>query len=456
MSEIVPVIAPPVRDPAKEHLRRRRSFWRKFLAIVILLMIAGFLGVMSFTHTNPLQAVKLLAGGMNLLKQRVAPVPPFNGKSHVNILVLGADVSFDGSGTARTDTIKLVSLDLEEPRVAILSIPRDTWVEIPDHGHGRINGAYQLGGKHDAERIAFAKRTVTRLLRDLSGEDINIDHFVRIQTGGFVHIVDAMGGVTVDVEKKMDYEDPSQELYIHLKPGLQRLNGEQAMGYVRFRMDAEGDYGRIRRQDQFIRAIAAQLRDPKMKSRLPRMAGPMMSMLKTDINEHDLLTIKCIIEQVGIEGIHSLQLPTVPTRKGRAQVVEVDDREAAAQTIAELLHGPRTTVVVLNGSQRTGLAKNVCDNIDNTTYNILQVGTTLDPVASSTVLTVPRCKTQADALATALGIPTVITEGDPPAADYGKRTPIPAPAEVTIVLGNDFSEQAEAHADLPASLRDTR
>lgn len=450
MSETVQVIAPPVRDPERERLRRRRAFWRKSLAVVILAVIVGFGALMSITRTNPMQAFQLLTGGAHLLRQHVAPEPPFGGKSHVNILVLGVDVSFDDSGTARTDTIKLVSLDLDKSRVAILSIPRDTWVSIPGHGHSRINAAFQLGGKEDAERIAFARTTVAEYLSELYGAPVPIDHYVRIQTGGFIKIVDAIGGVTVDVEKRMDYTDASQELYIDLQPGLQRLNGEQAMGYVRFRMDAEGDYGRIRRQDQFIRALAQEVQREDSRLQLAQAVGPIMTMLKTDIREHDIVAVKDILSQVGVEGIHAMQLPTVPVTKGRAMVVEVQDTDAASQTIAELLHGPRTTVAVLNGSERRGLAQDVRDVIDATRYNILAAGTTVEPVAASSIITVPRCREHADALARTLGITTVVTEGAPPEATFG-RSPTPPPAEVTVVLGTDYQPRpdAETHAQAP-------
>ncbi|MHB9026887.1 MAG: LCP family protein [Armatimonadota bacterium] len=421
--------------------RRRRAFWRRFLFFGALIAVIGIAGYLGFARaylgiTNPLQAFGLLAEGGDYIVHRSDP--PFNGRAHINILVLGADVSFEGSGAARTDTIKWVSVDLRKPSVAVMSIPRDTWVKIPGHREGRINGAYELGGKQEAERIDLTEDTITGLLYDLTGHTITFDYYLRIQTGGFIHIVDALGGVEVSVEKKMDYEDPSQELYIHLKPGLQRLNGEQAMGYVRFRNDAEGDYARIRRQDQFLRALVAQLSKPEERGRLPRLLGPIMGMLKTDIKKSDLLALKRIVDKIGFDGMYTTQLPTVPVYKGKASVVEVQDIDAAIQTVNDLLNGPRPTVIVLNGSSRFGLANDVKETVDETRYNVIALGTVREPVEATQVFSAARHQEFAGALAAQLGA-TVAAEGQtPPAGNFGKRVTLPPTADITVVLGKDY------------------
>lgn len=447
MTGTMPVTTPPVVSPEPTR-KRRRAFWRKFILTMVLLIGGGLIGVMAYGHMTPADLYRVLVAGAGLMKDRIHPQPPFGGQQHVNILMLGADVAFDGSGAARTDTIKLISLDFAKGQIAILSIPRDTWVEIPGHGHSRINGAYQLGGREEADRIAMARTTVQNLLRDLTGEEVAIDHYLRIQTGGFMHIVDAIGGVKLDVEKKMDYEDPSQELYIHLKPGKQLLMGEDAMGYVRFRMDREGDYGRIRRQDQFIHALAAKMTDPKQKLQVARAIGPIMRMLKTDIKESDLLAMKRLVGTVGMEGIYTAQLPTVPCYKGRASVVEVDDPAGAAQTIAEVLHGPRPTVMVLNGSGESGLARTVSDSIDEKSYNVVALGTTKTPVPATAVITTKQRTSEAQALASTLGVTDVTTDATVPAAEFGKRTPVPPPAQITVIIGSDYPRDGTEHAGL--------
>jgi LCP family protein required for cell wall assembly len=410
---------------------------RRIFLGVIMLLVLGTVGVLGYTGLSPVQAWKLLVEGVGMVGNKVHPKPPFGGRQKLTILLLGTDVSFNDAGTARSDTIKVVTVEVKPPRVAILSIPRDTWVEIPGHGHRRINSAYQVGGEKEADRIALAGETITGLLRELTGEEVTFDHFLRIQTGGFMHIVDAMGGVTIDVEKQMDYEDPSQKLFIHLKPGVQRLNGEQAMGYVRFRHDAESDFGRIRRQDQFIAALKAQLTDPKERLRVARAIGPAMKMLKTDLSLSDMMALKEIAGQA--DGIQSVRLLTKSTRKGAAQVEEVDTSDEAVLAVRDVLHGPRPTVVVLNGTGKRGMADKVGDRLDTAAFNLIATGTT-EAQPATAIYTGASKQAAAVELAASLGFdPAVVkTDGTVPTADYGRADAPTTPPAFTIVLGSDY------------------
>jgi len=404
---------------------------------VLIIAIAALSG---YFHTNPLGLAHMLGQGAQLLHATVNHIPPFQGRQRVNILILGTDVNFVDKGIPRTDTIKLASIDLAKPSIAILSIPRDTWVDIPGHGHAKINSAYQRGGDSEIDRIESAKTVVAGLLSDISGRDVPIDYYVRIQTGGFKQIVDALGGVEIDVEKQMDYDDNYQNLYIHLKPGRQLLDGRQAMGYVRFRHDPEGDYGRMRRQDQFIRALAAQLEQPETKSRLPRVLGAVNRMLITDLTLNDIRAIKRIAGTLGMEGIYTVQLPTTSDTKNRASVEEVTDLAAAQLAIYDVLNGPRPTVVVLNGSGKRSLGRVVSEKLDDARFNVVGIGTLPKPVETTEVLAVKRCEGEAQGLATQLGVDAVNTETPIPEAEFGKKAA--PPGEITLVLGKNYLEQA--------------
>lgn len=439
MTGMTPVVDPPRRKPNTPRKRNRRGFWRRFLFLVVLLIVITTAAFMGWTGTSLADMLRVFSNGADIMASRITHAPAFAGQQHINILMLGADVSTDNSGECRTDTIKLISVDMAKSDLSILSIPRDTWVDIPEHGHSRINAAYQLGGRNDANRLAMAKSVISGTLGGFYGQPIHIDRYIRVQTGGFVRIVNALGGIDVNVEKQMDYEDPSQNLYIHLKPGVQHLDGTQAMGYVRFRHDFEGDYGRIRRQDQFLRTVADKLRNPNDKAQLARLLGPLLSMMKTDLSGSEILALKQVADKVGMSGIHSATLPTVPTTKGAASVVEVEDPDAAAQVISEVLNGPRPTVTVLNGSGQSGLARAVGEQIDTHTYNVVATGTTTQPVSSSTVIAAPLCKKEAESLATLLGVQQVTTQGAIPAASFGKKTPQPPPTEITVVLGSNYT-----------------
>jgi LCP family protein required for cell wall assembly len=382
--------------------------------------------------------------------------PPFDGRDQVNILVLGADVSFDGS--ARTDTIKLVSVDLESSRVSILNIPRDTWVTLPNGTEGRINTAYQMGSrveKHPRDvvaRVQSARVAVDGLLTDIYGAPVPIDYYMRLQVEGFVKIIDAIGGVEMNVEKQMDYEDPSQQLFIHLKPGVQRLSGYNAMCYARFRHDAEGDFGRIRRQDQLLQALMRELERPEVKSN-GRLAAAALGMLRTDLTVPNVVDLKEVMGKVGMSGIISLTLPTVPVRKGKAEVLEVRDRAAAALTIGELVNGPRPTVVVLNGAGKAVNTRDVVARIDKARYNVIGTATT-DLSPTSRVYSVTRAKDPATALAAGLGLSVVDTTSAPPTATLARRQAPLSVSEITLVVGADFARsQIAPTATGPGTLR---
>ncbi|MHB9133637.1 MAG: LCP family protein [Armatimonadota bacterium] len=452
MTETVQYVGSPGK-PGLGPQRKKRVFWRRFLFWIIFLFVVANAGYLGFARaylniTDPRQAYALLADGGSLVMDKINPKPPFGGRTHINILLLGADMSF-GSSQARSDTIKFISVDLRKPAINILSIPRDTWVEIPGHGKQRINAAFQFGGPHEHGRIMLAGKTVENLLTGVNGDPVKIDHYVRIQTGGFIHIVDALGGVDMNVEKKMDYEDPSQDLFIHLKPGMQHLDGYNSMCYVRFRHDAESDFGRMRRQDQFLRTLLAKLRDPKEHSRLPRLVGPIMSMLRTDIKKTDLLALKHVADQLGMDGIFSAQLPVECTRKGAAEVVEIQDEEAAKQVVSEVLTGPRPTVVVLNGTGEAGVGKTVSEMIDPASFNVVAVGTTVQPVVKSEVLASKRFKQDATTLAQRLNVTEVDTESPIPAAKFDAKSDDAPKSAITIVLGNDFAGVPVASTTTP-------
>ena len=162
-----------------------------------------------------------------------------------NILICGTD----GDGT-RTDTIIIAHLDANDHTVALLSIPRDTPVETGNGGLMKINSVYAGGGADGMQRLAAR-------LNSLLG--FPVDGYVLVDLEAFKKTVDLVGGVDFDVPQDMNYEDASQNLYIHLQKGMQHLDGEQAMGLVRFRKGyASQDIQRTQVQQQFLKALAKQ------------------------------------------------------------------------------------------------------------------------------------------------------------------------------------------------------
>src|SRR4028118_769928 len=175
----------------------------------------------------------------------------------VNILVMGIDRVPDAPKNSqqvfagRSDTMLLIRLDPQDNTVRMLSIPRDTQVDIPGVGVAKINDANVEGGP------ALAARVVSRTLND-----VPVDRYVRVTTDAFRELVDLVGGVEVFVPYPMKYEDVTQNLKIDLDVGWQTLNADQAEQFVRFRKYQNGDIGRVQRQQALLKALRQRLARP--------------------------------------------------------------------------------------------------------------------------------------------------------------------------------------------------
>ena len=221
-------------------MRNRKLFWS---FIICLFIIAGSLAHLGFN--SDFTRIK------ENLTEKISPekvLPTF--RKPTTIMLMGIDERKDDVG--RSDTLMI--LNLSEDKASLLTIPRDTMVYIERHGYQKINSAYTYGGEK------LAKKTVEEFL------GIDIDHYVTINKSRFAEVIDAMGGVDIYVERDMKYDDPWDDnggLHINLKQGLQHLDGQTAIEFVRYR-DAEGDVGRVRRQQAFMRACADKLTEPSM------------------------------------------------------------------------------------------------------------------------------------------------------------------------------------------------
>jgi len=192
------------------------------------------------------------------------------------VLVLGVDERPDDPG--RSDTIFLVRI--ADHQVRLLSIPRDTLVDMGEHGEGKVNSAYTYGGPE------LAMQTVSDLL------GLPVRSFVKVNLNGFREMVDLIGGVPTNVEQPMYYEDPYDGLVINLEPGEQVLNGRMAEQYVRFRHDAIGDdLGRISRQQGFLKAAARHALRPSNLPKLPNLLLTASRYVQTNLSMTDQLRL---------------------------------------------------------------------------------------------------------------------------------------------------------------------
>ena len=337
--------------------------------------------------------------------------PAFGGRDRVTILALGVDNS-EGRGLADTLIALVVWPKIGE--IAALSIPRDSRVVIPGVGNRRINASHAYGG------LPLTVETVEMLL------GIPFDYYIEVNVSGLADLVDAIGGIDVEVEKRMHYRDRSQNLLIDLQPGLQHLTGEQAVGYVRFRHDAMGDLGRIERQRKFLRLVAGELLSPANVRRLPRLADTFVETVETNLTVRDILSLKKIIEQVGPDAIRMASLPARPRMIDGQSVLELDADEVQ-QTVDRVLWGQGIRVVILNGTSVDGLAARVADVLEEQGYEILEVGNAERKTASTLILDHRGQTRRAQRVSSLLGgaVISAAPDGD-------------NPADVTIILGDDL------------------
>jgi len=172
------------------------------------------------------------------------------------ILVLGSDARYADKATgsrARSDTILLVRADPRAKTISAMSIPRDLKAEIPGHGSDKINAAYEIGGPR------LTVRTVQKLFEDATGEDFPINNVVNVNFSGFRRAVDYIGGVYVDVDRDYfnDVTGPGGYAAIDIDPGYQKLTGQDALDYVRYR-HTDNDFIRAARQQGFLRQARTQ------------------------------------------------------------------------------------------------------------------------------------------------------------------------------------------------------
>lgn len=185
------------------------------------------------------------------------------------VLLLGVDERKQVEGS-RTDTMMLVQVAGDQVRM--LSLPRDTLVHMEGHAESKINSAYTYGGTD------LAKEVTSGLV------GVPVDYYIKINLAGFRKLVDMMGGVEYNVPKAMRYVDPTDSTVIDLKPGLQVLDGEKAEQFVRFRADEIGDdMGRIRRQQEFLKAAVSQALTARNLIKLPQLLYTARGYVETDV-----------------------------------------------------------------------------------------------------------------------------------------------------------------------------
>lgn len=260
-------------------------------------------------------------------------------KEMVNILLLGIDQRVGEEGPFRSDTMILVSIDPSRNTATMVSIPRDLWVTIPGYGENRINAAHSLGDfyQYPGGGVALAKLTVQQTL------GVPVHYYVRINFSGFEKMIDAIGGVTIDVPRHIydsAYPDNNYGTYVvEFQPGIQQMDGKRALEYARTRHDSN-DYDRMQRQQQVIitaRDKILSLNIPLAKiPELLRIAG---DSIQTDLTLREIIALAEMVKGISPDNIRRAAIDetmtsSVTTPKGA--MVQVADWDKVHALINEL------------------------------------------------------------------------------------------------------------------------
>jgi len=341
------------------------------LVIVSLLLVGGAVAAYAFVQgleREMQDEVKVDESVGEALTEK-APEEPFN------ILLLGSDARPEEEA-ARADTIIVARVDPGAKRIWMLSIPRDTRVEIPENGVNKINAANYLGGP------ALMIDTVEEFL------GMPIHHYMEVDFNGFQGIVDAMGGIYVNVEQEIDdwraaSHSPSNRAK-RIEPGYQLLDGEHALTFVRSRDFPDADFTRMKHQQEFFKALASQSMRWSNVLKLPGMAREFARNVSTDMGVGQILSLAQGLRGIDATNVQTATLPgewrspyIVPDVEMKeylvGQVLSNGDIEERPEEEA-LLSPADVSVAIRNGGGIAGSAAMAAERLRARGFDIREVG----------------------------------------------------------------------------------
>ena len=300
-----------VKKKTKFSLKKRLAVFGISLAVLVI----AFVSVMWF-------------GGLFMTYEEVAEeseniteVDKETGK--INILVVG----LDNDGT-RTDTILIATYDMDNDAVNILSIPRDTRMYVGGR-YQKINCAYAIKKDGKMKGVDGTIEAVSRLTA------IPINYYVEFTFEAFREMIDALGGVDYDVPQNMNYDDPVQNLHIHLTKGYQHLDGDKAEQLVRFRKYPLGDIDRVKVQQNFIKELAKQKLNASVISKMPDIFKVLQKHIKTNFKPTDITKYALNVMDLSSENIHAYSLPGTADSESYGASFWVPDMEKTKELIEE-------------------------------------------------------------------------------------------------------------------------
>ncbi|MFP4135542.1 MAG: LCP family protein [Candidatus Acetothermia bacterium] len=279
----------------------------------------------------------------------------------VNLLVLGID-HIEGTQARRSDTMMVASIDPENNRASLVSIPRDLYVKYPDGKFRRINAAYAIDGADLA----------TEMVSNFLG--VPLDFHMVVDYEGFREIVDLMGGVEITVDERLQYTDEAAGLNIDIEPGKQTLDGQEAMGYVRYRAD-QSDLQRISRQQKFLNALLQGGVQMEGWSQVKSLIDTGRKYAETNLSLMDMYDLGRTVQNLEMDDFEMATLSGKPERVDNKSVLLPQIVEAR-RVVAQEINGLRVKskadegIYILNGEGSNYLARNAADRLTELGFSV--------------------------------------------------------------------------------------
>lgn len=306
------------RHSQKRKARKGRIFVTILVALLILVGVVAVIGY--FQYQSSLKE----AQNDSKLKDY-----KFNGVKTdgdaINVLLIGSDSR--GADQGRSDSLMIAHYNTKTNTPKLVSIMRDTYVDIPGHGKNKINAAYSYGGPE----------LVRQTIKENFGVDV--EYYVVANFEGFPKIVDTLApeGIKINAEKDM-----SKNIDVSIKKGEQVMDGKTLLQYARFRKDAEGDFGRIRRQQQVLEALKEQALDVGDVTKIPDVIGKLQGYSSTNIPNGTLMSIGADFLLGKTKTMEKFAIPVEgkwhnERIEGAGSVLRLDDMAANAQALQDFL-----------------------------------------------------------------------------------------------------------------------
>jgi LCP family protein required for cell wall assembly len=299
-----------------------------------------------------------------------------------------------------------------------------------------VNSIEKAGHAHAYGGPDLVVETLENLL------EIDIHRYVRVDFEGFKKVIDVLGGVYIDVPEDMDYEDPYQNLYIHIEKGPQVLNGEKALGFVRYRQYRNADIGRIEAQHLFLQALADKVLSVATLPKIPQLVSEIMPYVVTDLSNEDIMYLASVGLNMKMQDVEMGVLPGSDGYIGDLSYWLVD-AEKAQEAVDRLIRGIDRTknanvkVSVQNGCGIPGAADYVASILRSYDFQVVSVDDASRFDYEETRVLAP--KEQKDVQ---IEILRILKSTSDQAKAYVSHD-LPDEADVLVIIGNDFSKYGQ-------------